>query len=412
MAQLNITLDQKEILQLLTDSRPDAFREILQTGLNRILQAESSEQLKAEKYERTEERTDSRNGSRERELQTRLGRITLNVPRHRNQPFKTLIFENYSRSERALITTMAEMVVEGVSTRKISNVMETLCDTPFSKSTVSEVCKALDKDVRAFRERPLENIYPFVFLDATYFKNREKHRIISKAFLIALGATADGSREILGFGVYPNESRNTWKDFLDSLKSRGLDDVLMFTSDAHEGIIKALSQVFPESPWQRCQTHFSRNILTHVPKQYQAAIQAELHIMYNCSTIEAARKKRDEIIAEYQDLAEKAMQCLEEGFESAMMVMFLPSTIRKLFRTSNHLERVNRELKRRSKVIGIFPNEASILRLMGSVLLEIHNRYSALNSLTISWKIGESLPSLSDSLKKAAAEEYQLLLMA
>ena len=132
MAQLNITLDQKEILQLLTDSRPDAFREILQTGLNRILQAESSEQLKAEKYERTEERTDSRNGSRERELQTRLGRITLNVPRHRNQPFKTLIFENYSRSERALITTMAEMVVEGVSTRKISNVMETLCDTPFS----------------------------------------------------------------------------------------------------------------------------------------------------------------------------------------------------------------------------------------------------------------------------------------
>ena len=186
----------------------------------------------------------------------------------------------------------------------------------------------------------------------------------------------------------------------------------MFTSDAHEGIIKALSQVFPESPWQRCQTHFSRNILTHVPKQYQAAIQAELHIMYNCSTIEAARKKRDEIIAEYQDLAEKAMQCLEEGFESAMMVMFLPSTIRKLFRTSNHLERVNRELKRRSKVIGIFPNEASILRLMGSVLLEIHNRYSALNSLTISWRIGESLPSLSDSLKKAAAEEYQLLLMA
>ena len=170
MAQLNITLDQKEILQLLTDSRPDAFREILQTGLNRILQAESSEQLKAEKYERTEERTDSRNGSRERELQTRLGRITLNVPRHRNQPFKTLIFENYSRSERALITTMAEMVVEGVSTRKISNVMETLCDTPFSKSTVSEVCKELDKDVRAFRERPLENIYPFVFLDATYFK--------------------------------------------------------------------------------------------------------------------------------------------------------------------------------------------------------------------------------------------------
>ena len=144
MAQLNITLDQKEILQLLTDSRPDAFREILQTGLNRILQAESSEQLKAEKYERTEERTDSRNGSRERELQTRLGRITLNVPRHRNQPFKTLIFENYSRSERALITTMAEMVVEGVSTRKISNVMETLCDTPFSKSTVSEVCKELD----------------------------------------------------------------------------------------------------------------------------------------------------------------------------------------------------------------------------------------------------------------------------
>ena len=372
MAQLNITLNQEEILQLFLEDRGDAFKSILQASLNKILQAESSEQLKAEPYERSEERTDSRNGSRERELNTRIGRITLHVPRHRNVPFKTLVFDNYSRSEGALITSMAEMVINGVSTRKVSKVMETLCGTSFSKSTVSEVCKDLDKAVGEFRTRLLEEEYPFLTVDATYFKVRENGRIISKAFMIAYGTNTQGHREILGFGVYANESSDTWTDFLVGLKKRGLTGVLMITSDAHEGILNAIVKVFPTVPWQRCQFHFSRNITEKAPKKYQSGLRAELQEMFNCKSTAEARKVRDRIAEDYRDVAESAVVCLDEGFESSMTVMLLPAGLRRYYRTSNHIERLNKELKRRSKVIGIFPNEDSLLRLMGSVLIEFH----------------------------------------
>ena len=372
MAQLNITLNQEEILQLLLEDRGDAFKSILQASLNKILQAESTEQLKAEPYERSEKRTDSRNGSRERELNTRIGRITLHVPRHRNVPFKTLVFDNYSRSEGALITSMAEMVINGVSTRKVSKVMETLCGTSFSKSTVSEVCKDLDKAVGEFCTRPLEEEYPFLTVDATYFKVRENGRIISKAFMIAYGTNTQGHREILGFGVYANESSDTWTDFLVGLKKRGLTGVLMITSDAHEGILNAIVKVFPTVPWQRCQFHFSRNITEKAPKKYQSGLRAELQEMFNCKSTAEARKVRDRIAEEYRDVAESAVVCLDEGFESSMTVMLLPAGLRRYYRTSNHIERLNKELKRRSKVIGIFPNEDSLLRLMGSVLIEFH----------------------------------------
>ena len=370
MAQLNITLNQEEILQLLSTDHDQAFRELLKSSLNSILMAESTAQLKAEPYERSEERTDSRNGTRERDLKTRIGRITLTVPRHRNVPFKTLVFENYSRSEAALIASMAEMVVNGVATRKVGQIMETLCGTSYSKSAVSDVCKDLDEKVREFRERPLTGNYPFLTVDATYFKVRVNHRIISRAFMIAYGTNQEGHREILGFGVYDNESKPTWNAFLQSLKDRGLKGLLMITSDAHEGIQDAISKVFPNVPWQRCQFHFSKNISEKAPRKYQAGIRADLQEMWNCEDVVKARKKRDSIIADYKDVAESAMKCLDEGFESSMTVMTLPKGLRRFFRTSNHIERLNKELKRRSAVIGVFPNEDSLLRLMGSVLLE------------------------------------------
>ena len=373
MAQLNITLNQEEIQALLLEDQGEAFKKILQASLNKILQAESAEQLKAEPYERSAERTDSRNGSRDRDLNTRVGRITLQVPRHRNVPFKTLVFENYSRSEAALVAGMAEMVVNGVSTRKVSRVMETLCGTSFSKSAVSEVCKDLDKAVKEFRNRPLEGDYPFLTVDATYFKVRENSRVISKAFMIAYGTNAEGHREILGFGVYANESSATWTDFLLGLKKRGLTGLLMITSDAHEGILNAIGKVFPTVPWQRCQFHFSRNITDKAPKKYQAGLRTELQEMFNCKTLAEARKIRDRIINDYRDVAESAVTCLDEGFESAMTVMLLPAWLRRFYRTSNQIERLNKELKRRSKVIGVFPNEDSVLRLMGSVLMERHD---------------------------------------
>ena len=355
MAQLNITLNQEEIQALLLEDQGEAFKKILQASLNKILQAESAEKLKAGPYERSAERTDSRNGSRDRDLNTRVGRITLQVPRHRNVPFKTLVFENYSRSEAALVAGMAEMVVNGVSTRKVSRVMETLCGTSFSKSAVSDVCKDLDKAVKEFRTRPLEGDYPFLTVDATYFK----------------------VREILGFGVYANESSATWTDFLLGLKKRGLTGLLMITSDAHEGILNAIGKVFPTVPWQRCQFHFIRNITDKAPKKYQAGLQTELQELFNCKTMAEARKVRDRIMEDYRDVAEPAVTCLDEGFESAMTVMLLPAWLRRFYRTSNQIERLNKELKRRSKVIGVFPNEDSVLRLMGSVLMERHDAIQA-----------------------------------
>jgi putative transposase len=262
------------------------------------------------------------------------------------------------------------MVVNGVSTRKVSQVVETLCGTSDSKSAVSEVCKDLDAAVTEFRERPLTCRYPFLTVDATYFKVCENHRIISKALMIAFATSDQGHREIVGFGVYVNESKETWRNFQLSLQKRGLAGMIMITSDAHEGVRYVLSEVYPNVPWQRCQFHFSRNIVDKAPKKQQAGIRAELQEMFNCKTISEARRKKDEIIDSYSDVAEAAMTCLDEGFESAMTVMELPTYLRKFYRTSNHIERLNKELKRRSKVIGIFPNEASLLRLMGAVLIE------------------------------------------
>ena len=393
MAQLNITLNQEEIQALLLEDQGEAFKKILQASLNKILQAESAEKLKAEPYERSAERTDSRNGSRDRDLNTRVGRITLQVPRHRNVPFKTLVFENYSRSEAALVAGMAEMVVNGVSTRKVSRVMETLCGTSFSKSAVSDVCKDLDKAVKEFRTRPLEGDYPFLTVDATYFKVRENSRVISKAFMIAYGTNAEGHREILGFGIYANESSATWTDFLLGLKKRGLTGLLMITSDAHEGILNAIGKVFPTVPWQRCQFHFIRNITDKAPKKYQAGLQTELQELFNCKTMAEARKVRDRIMEDYRDVAEPAVTCLDEGFESAMTVMLLPAWLRRFYRTSNQIERLNKELKRRSKVIGVFPNEDSVLRLMGSVLMERHDAIQAGRAVFSK----ESLASLMNS---------------
>ena len=393
MAQLNITLNQEEIQALLLEDQGEAFKKILQASLNKILQAESAEQLKAGPYERSEERTDSRNGSRDRDLNTRVGRITLQVPRHRNVPFKTLVFENYSRSEAALVAGMAEMVVNGVSTRKVSRVMETLCGTSFSKSAVSDVCKDLDKAVKEFRNRPLEGDYPFLTVDATYFKVRENSRVISKAFMIAYGTNAEGHREILGFGVYANESTATWTDFLMGLKKRGLTGLLMITSDAHDGILNAIAKVFPTVPWQRCQFHFIRNITDKAPKKYQAGLRTELQELFNCKTLTEARKLRDQIMEDYRDVAESAVTCLDEGFESAMTVMLLPAWLRRFYRTSNQIERLNKELKRRSKVIGVFPNEDSVLRLMGSVLIERHDAIQAGRAVFSK----ESLASLMNS---------------
>ena len=406
MAQVNLTLNQEEILQLLSGSSEDAFKELLTKTLNQFLLAESTVQLKAEPYERNEERQDQRNGMRERDLTTRIGTLTLNVPRHRNHPFHTMLFENYQRSEAALITTMAEMVIDGVSTRKVSRVMEELCGKEYSRSTVSEACKGLDEAVENFQNRPIEaGRYPFLMLDATYFKVREDHRTVSRAFMVAVGITAVGEREVIGFGLYEDESNATWTAFVQSLKKRGLSGVIMFISDAHPSIRYAMGKEFPTTVWQRCQFHFLRNILDAAPKAYKAGLESELREMFNCESLTEARKRREEILADYADVAEKAMDILDNGFEDAMTVMMLPKEMWRPLRTSNCVERLNAELKRRSDVVKVFPNRASVLRLMGSVAIDCHEAMVQKKHLFYGTTLGKITPETKARLVELAREQ-------
>ena len=410
MAQINITLNQEELLALICKGNDELLKVILERSLNTVMKAQSEDQLGAAPYARCEERNDYRNGFRERALTTRIGTITLQVPRHRFNAFETEIFERYSRSESALIATMSEMVICGVSTRKIAKVIDSLCGETISKSAVSNICKQLEAEVKEFQERPLTEPYPFLTVDATYFKVRENHKIVSKPLFIAYGTNMQGYREIIGFKAYTRESADTWNDFFLYLKKRGLRGVTMITSDAHGGILNAIVKQYPDVPWQRCQFHFSMNITEKAPKKYQAGLRAELSEMFNCETIEEARRKRDEIIEDYSDVAENAMNALEEGFESAMTAMILPKNLRKYFRTSNHIERLNRELKRRSRVIGIFPNENSMIRLMGSVLMELHDSNLQRRAIYSPATFQEVMkPERLQQLRAVAIEQQNLL---
>ena len=376
MAQLHFTLDYDFFVGLFSDSKDGAFGKLMEVMLNQVLKAESSQQLNAENYERSDERLDYRNGTRERSLTTRIGKIELQVPRHRNIPFKTALFENYQRNEQALISTMMEMVVQGVSTRNVQKVTEELCGETFSKSTVSEISKELDVPVKQFKDRLLPDHYPFIIVDAIYLKAREDHRVRSKALFIAVGINHTGHKEVIGFNVYDAEKTSTWKSFFESLKSRGLRGVDIIISDAHAGLREAIKECFGGSSWQRCQAHFMRNILDKCPRKYAAGLASELRDMFNSSTAEEARRLEKSIYDEYKDLAEESMSILEEGFEDSITVMALPSKYRIALRTSNIVERENREIRRREKVIQIFPNTDSVIRLIGSVLMDDHNNWS------------------------------------
>ena len=373
MTQLNFTLDRDFFTGLFKKDHEQAFGELMQNLLNQFLLAESAEVLQADPYARSEERTDYRNGFREREIVCRIGKLTLKVPRHRNEPFHSCMLDNYQRSEQALITTMIEMVIQGVATRNIEKITEELCGSQFSRSTISALCKALTKEVRAFKERPLEKEYPFVMVDAMYIKVREDHRVRSKGLMIALGIDPDGRKEILGFEVCDGETEYLWEKFLRHLKNRGLKGVDLITSDSHAGLVAAIKEVFQGVGWQRCQFHFIRNILDAAPKKYQTALGMQLREVLHAESMEEARRKKKVLIEEYDDCCEKAMKILDEGFEDAMNVMSLPIKYRMTLRTSNLLERENQEIRRREKVIRIFPNTESAERLLGAVLMDHHD---------------------------------------
>ena len=371
MAQFNITITEELLHGLfLSNGRDEAFSKLLEEIFNQVLLAQSSEQLGAEPYERTEERTAYRNGYRNRELTTRVGHITLRVPRHRNGQFSTELFARYQRSEQALVLAMMEMVINGVSTRKVEQITEELCGKKFSKSTVSALCKNLDPMVEAFRTRPLHCHYPFLMVDAIYVKVRENGRIQSRGLLIAIAVNEEGHREIIGFQLANSESESSWGELFSSLKDRGLKNVDLVTSDDHKGLVNAIRRHFQGTSWQRCQTHFSRNMLDHTPKALQPEVKEELRRLYESVDLESARKVRDQIIKTYESKAPKATALLDEAFDDITAVLALPLKYRKRLRTTNGVERLNQEIRRRERVIRIFPNSASVIRLMGALLME------------------------------------------
>jgi transposase-like protein len=287
------------------------------------------------------------------------------------------MFQRYQRSEQALMLAMIEMVINGVSTRKIENITEELCGQSFSKSTVSKLCENLDPIVEEFRQRPLEKHYPFVIVDAMYIKVREDNRVRSKGLLIATAVNENGNREVIGFQISDTESETSWGDFFNELKQRGLSDVDLIVSDNHKGLVNAIKKHFQGSSWQRCQTHFSRNILDKAPKNQQPELKRHLNRLYNTGTIEEARCLLKETLANIESKAPKAMALLEEGFDDVMSVMSLPEKYRKRLRTTNSIERLNEEIRRRDRVIRIYPNEQSVIRLLGALLIEQDEKWSS-----------------------------------
>lgn len=404
MTQLNFTLERDFFTGLFKKDREEAFGELMENLLNQFLLAESEEVLQAAPYDRSTDRTDYRNGFRDREIICRIGKLTLRVPRHRNEPFHSCMLDNYQRSEQALITTMIEMVIQGVATRNIEKITEELCGRQFSRSTISALCKTLTKEVQTFKERPLEKEYPFVLVDAMYIKVREDHRVRSKGLMIALGINSDGRKEILGFEVCDGETEYLWEKFLRHLKNRGLKGVDLITSDSHAGLVAAVKEVFQGVGWQRCQFHFMRNILDAAPKKYQAALGVQLREVLHAESMEEARQKKKALAEEYDDCCEKAMQILDEGFEDAMNVMSLPLKYRTTLRTSNLLERENQEIRRREKVIRIFPNAESAERLLGAVLMDHHDDWkgkSRVFEMKTYYELKEKKGSVVRSLKAA-----------
>jgi len=377
MAQLNITLESEILHGLFTsDGRDEAFSKLLSSILNQVLDAQSTEQIGAERYERSGMRKAYRNGIRERQVTTRIGTITLAVPRHRQGHFETDLFDRYQRSEQALVLAMIEMVINGVSTRKIQKVTEELCGQSFSKSTVSALCKRLDPIIEAFCNRTLLKHYPFVVIDALYLKAREHARVRSKGLLIAQGISCDGHRGIIGFQVSDSESETSWSEFFQSLKNRGLEHVDLVVSDNHQGLVKAVRKYFQNATWQRCQTHFSRNVLDRTPKRLQTKLKELLKVMYDAPDLASARTMCNRIITEFEDKAPKAMSVLETGFDDIMAVMSLPLKYRRRLRTTNSIERLNEEIRRRERVIRIFPNVESVIRLIGALLIEQDEKWS------------------------------------
>lgn len=379
MAQYQITLDSEILHQLFIGNAKDSgVNKLLESVLNQVLKAQVTEQINAENYERTDDRKAYRNGNYPHQLTTRVGAITLHVPRLRDGKFSTELFSRYQRSEQAFVLALLEMVVNGVSTRKVSLVTEELCGTSMSKSTVSELCKRLDPIVIAWNTRPLSDTrFPFVLVDALYLKVREDGRVRSRGVMIATGVNESGYREVLGLMLGDTESEESWSEFFVSLKNRGLRGTDIIVSDNHAGLVKAVKKQFQGITWQRCQTHFMRNVMDATPKHMKDEVHTRLRLILDASDTQTARLLLQQFTAAYAEKLTRAMAVIENGFDDVTAVLNLPEKYRKRLRTTNSVERLNEEVRRRERVIRIFPNRESVVRLIGALLMELDEKWAS-----------------------------------
>jgi len=384
MTQLNFTLNLDELKEKVANaSGLDAVvKSSLVLVINEFMEKEREDYLNAKSHQRTVERTDYRNGYYERDLIIAIGKVTLSVPRTRNGQFATTAFERYARADQALVLSMMEMVVNGVSTRKVTKIVEQLCGERVSKSLVSTITQKLDPIVNEWANRPLNVMYhKYVYVDAMYIKVREHQRVVSKAVYIAIGINEQNKREILGLSVNHGESKKGWNLFFDQLKSRGLQSPKLIISDAHKGLKAAIEESFVGASWQRCSFHLKRNLFDCMPKKNSGKAKKQLIGIFDAEGAVEARKLKDEFIREYEEQPayKNVIERLDEGFEDAIQFMDEQKSYWPQLRTTNTLERLNGEVRRRESVIRIFPNSQSAFRLIGAVLMDCQERMDSGN---------------------------------
>lgn len=339
------------------------------------LEAEMDQVIGAGRYERSETRRGRRSGYYTRSLITRVGTLELRVPQDRNGEFSTQLFERYQRSEKALVSALAEMYVQGVSTRKVKAITEELCGHSFSASAISEINKGLDAQLEAFSKRRLEEEYPYLILDARYERVRENGTISQKAVLVAIGVNWDGRRCVLATEVGNRESHTSWKDFLLGLIERGLHGVEFVVSDNHPGLKAAIREVLTHASWQRCYVHFLRNAADHLPRKADDDCLRELRWLYERRDAKEALSDLGAWIEKWQDRYPKLCNWVEENIEETLTFYRLPAAHHKHMKSTNMLERLNQEIKRRTNVVRIFPNDASCLRLIRALAVETHENW-------------------------------------
>lgn len=371
MAKHKNTMNISELKKIFQED-PKSFQSLLQPVIQAIIEAEMTDFLGAEPGERSENRSGYRAGYYTRSLFSRVGKIELRVPRDRNGKFSTELFERYQRSEKALVSALAEMYVQGVSTRKVKKITEELCGVEFSASTISNLNKKLDENLNKFANRRLDEPFPYIILDARYEKVRQEGVVTSQAVLIAIGIDWDGRRQILGVELANRESRSSWKEFLLLLRERGLHGVEFVVSDQHAGLRKAIMEILPEARWQRCYVHFLRNALDYLPRKADDDCLKELRWLYDRRDLTEAQRDLSAWVDRWRNKYQKLCGWVEENIHETLTFYNLPNQHHKHLKSTNMLERLNEEIKRRTHIVRIFPNEAACLRLVRALAVETH----------------------------------------